>query len=76
MFLSKKWSPKLIFLDLKKKNEKKNPFDIENWLWKYDFGTLWGPGIGSIFEKLHNPTDVNKNTKKFRLETENFVNTY
>ena len=30
MFLSKKWSPKLIFLDLKKKNEKKNPFDIEN----------------------------------------------
>ena len=37
----KKWSPKLIFL-----NEfifEKIPliFDIENWLWKFDFGTFW-----------------------------------
>ena len=36
----KKWSPKLIFLnDFFEKNP--SILDIENWLWKYDFGTFW-----------------------------------
>ena len=26
-------------------------FDIENWLWKYNFGTFWGPGIMSIHKR-------------------------
>ena len=25
-------------------------FDIENWLWKYNFGTFWGPGAMSIYK--------------------------
>ena len=25
-------------------------FDIENWLWKYNFGTFWGPGALSIYK--------------------------
>ena len=44
----KKWSPKLIFINETK--NKKNPsiFDIENQLWKYDFGTFWRTVIHCI----------------------------
>ena len=38
----KKWSPKLIFFKEFFQIEKiPSIFDIENWLWKYDFGTFW-----------------------------------
>ena len=36
-------------------------FDIENWLWKYNFGTFWGPGTMSIYK-----------TQQFHLNTVDF----
>ena len=40
---NKKWSPILIFLgDFLFFEKIQLIFDIENWLWKYDFGTFWG----------------------------------
>ena len=54
----KKWSPKLIFL-----NEfffEKIPliFDIENWLWKYDFGTFWQTGAPRILKMQRFPLSM------------------
>ena len=37
----KKWSPKLIFLNDFFFEKILLIFDIENWLWKYNFGTFW-----------------------------------
>ena len=37
----KKWSPKLIFLNDFFFEKIQLIFDIENWLWKYNFGTFW-----------------------------------
>ena len=47
---NKKWSPKLIFLDEFFFEKNRLIFDIENWLWKYNFGTFWGPGAMSIYK--------------------------
>ena len=41
MFFNKKWSPKLIFLNDFFFEKIPSIFYIENWLWKYDFGTFW-----------------------------------
>jgi hypothetical protein len=46
----KKWSPKLIFLDENFFEKIRLIFDIENWLWKYNFGTFWGTGAMSIYK--------------------------
>ena len=40
-FIRKK-SPKLIFLDEILFEKIWLIFDVENWLWKYNFGTFWG----------------------------------
>ena len=40
-FSNKKCSPKFIFLDKKKLRKIRMIFDIENWLWKSDFGLFW-----------------------------------
>ena len=40
-FFTKKWSPKLIFLNDFFFEKIPSIFDIENWLWKYGFGTFW-----------------------------------
>ena len=37
----KKLTPKLIFFNEKKIKKIPPIFDIENWLWKYDFDTFW-----------------------------------
>ena len=37
----KKWSPKWIFWNDFFFEKIPSIFDIENWLWKYDFGTFW-----------------------------------
>ena len=42
----KKCSPKLNFFFEKIRSI----FDIENWLWKYNFGTFWGPGTMSVYK--------------------------
>ena len=47
---NKKCSPKLIFLDEFFFEKIWLIFDIENWLWKYNFGTFWGPGTMSIYK--------------------------
>ena len=47
---NKKCSPKLIFLDEIFFEKIRLIFDIKNWLWKYNFGTLWGPGTMSIIK--------------------------
>ena len=41
MFFYKKLSPKLILLNDFFFWKIPSIFDIENWLWKYDFGTFW-----------------------------------
>ena len=48
--VSKKCSPKLIFLDEIFFKKIRLIFDIENWLWKYNLGTFWGPGTMSIYK--------------------------
>ena len=40
----KKCSPKLIFLNEFFFEKILSIFDIENWLWKYDFSTFWQTG--------------------------------
>ena len=47
---NKKCSPKLIFLNEFFFEKIRSIFDIENWLWKYNFGTFWGPGTKSIYK--------------------------
>ena len=37
----KKWSPKLIFLNNFFFEKTPLIFDVENWLWKYNFGIFW-----------------------------------
>ena len=67
---NKKCSPKLIFLDEFFFFEKIwLIFDIENWLWKYNFGTFWGPGTMSIYkiQQFHlNTVDFWAKTLLFR----------
>ena len=67
---NKKWSPKMIFLDIYFFFEKiRLIFDIENWLWKYNFGTFWGPGTMSIYkiQQFHlNTVDFWAKTLLFR----------
>ena len=46
----KKWSPKLIFLNDFFFEKIPSIFDIENWLWKYDFGTFWQTGAPRILK--------------------------
>ena len=58
---NKKCSPKLIFLDEIFFEKIWLIFDIENWLWKYNFGTFWGPGTMSIYK-----------IQQFHLNTVNF----
>ena len=41
MFLPKKWSPELMFLNDFFFEKNWLIFDLENWLWKYNFGTFW-----------------------------------
>ena len=66
---NKKWSPKLIFLDDFFFEKIWLIFDIENWLWKYNFGTFWGPGTMSIYkiQQFHlNTVDFWAKTLLFR----------
>ena len=65
----KKCSPKLIFLDEFFFEKIWLIFDIENWLWKYNFGTFWGPGTMSIYkiQQFHlNTVDFWAKTLLFR----------
>ena len=41
MFFYKKWSPKLKFLNDFFFEKISLIFDMENWLWNYNFGTFW-----------------------------------
>ena len=46
-------------------------FDIENWLWKYNFGTFWGPAAMSIhkIQQFHlNAVDFWPKTLLFRTQ--------
>ena len=66
---NKKCSPKLIFLDEFFFEKIRLIFDIENWLWKYNFGTFWGPGAMSIYkiQQFHlNTVDFWAKTLLFR----------
>ena len=38
---NKQWSPRFIFLDKNFFEKIWLIFDIQNWLWKYNFGTFW-----------------------------------
>ena len=38
---NKKYAPKFIFFNEKKIRKIPMIFDIENWLWKSNFGTFW-----------------------------------
>ena len=38
---NKKCAPKLVFFNEKKNRKIRMIFDIENWLWKSNFGTFW-----------------------------------
>ena len=38
---NKKCAPKLILFNEKKIEKDSDDFDIENWLWKSNFGTFW-----------------------------------
>ena len=40
-FDNKKCAPKLVFFNEKKLRKIQMIFDIENWLWKSNFGTFW-----------------------------------
>ena len=66
---NKEWSPRLIFLNKFFFEKIQLIFDIENWLWKYNFGTYWGPGTMSIYkiQQFHlNTTDFLAKSLLFR----------
>ena len=47
---NKKCAPKLIFLSENKLRKIRIIFDIENWLWKSNFGTFWHLPTAPIFK--------------------------
>ena len=72
---SKRWSPKLIFLDNFFFEKIRLIFDIQNWLWRYNYGIFWQTVITRrIFLKIFSWWHVDSLPKNLLLRTHHLWN--